>query len=83
MSKETIDPDQWQKIIKIVIAVLSVLAGALSVTSAHPWACSEPGPDLQRPTPPARLSLVVKRKDEKPIPVEVNFVYIVEFLSGY
>ncbi len=35
MTKENIDPDQWQKIIKIVIAVLSALAGALGATSAH------------------------------------------------
>ncbi len=73
MSKETIDPDQWQKIIKIVIAVLSALAGALDATSAHPWACSEPGPAPQRRTPPVRLSLVVKRKDENPIPAGSKF----------
>ena len=59
MSKETIDPDQWQKIIKIVIAVLSALAGALDATSAHPWACSEPAPDSHRRTLPMRLSPVM------------------------
>ena len=35
MSKTNIEPEEWQKIIKVIIAVLSALAGALGATSAH------------------------------------------------
>lgn len=35
MSKNTIDPETWKKVIKVAIAILSAIAGALGASAAY------------------------------------------------